>query len=870
MGNSGTYTHGFPDLRVIFKGAGGGGGGAECDADSWGRAGGPGGGLSIVFAKTIHRDGSISAGGTGPIGTKVNGGKHGGSGAGGSIRIEGYTVDLGDATVSVGTGRIAAFYEDSFTGTFSLGYLKNTGLDITDTIFADDFESGDLTEWSTSSVTDSGDLSADASADYWGDYGLKATIDDTTSIYALEDGSTTTEDPLDDETEYRARFYFDPNCATLTSGDVLNIFAGNTSSTSAFVVQMRDNSGTYQIRIGVYTDSVTFTAGTWYDITDGWNAIEIEWIASTHDGGDNGEMSLWIDGTAKETLSLVDNDTHTLTRVFLGAMGVDAGTSGSVYFDDFESRRMSYIGILPDPGIPDPEPAFNASWLKADYSYTGSQPHAVTSVEREQSVGDPVTDSYTYDNAGNMTCRVENSITWVHKYNVENRIEKVRQVNEGCSDDNEADDTQVWTFTYDGNGTRVKEVYENSTDTITKYFFAGGGYEIEDNGTTQTTKKYYHFAGMMVAMYDGTDVVYFANDHLSSASMVMDDSGDPISENRYMPFGEVRAIPGDDDPITQTDFGYTGQRDFLKVGDNPKMGLMDYRYRFLSTGLGRFISPDSIVPNLLNPQNLNRYAYAGNNPINFNDPTGHYYCPDEYDDNCLETADEILAFADLQYRYGGSGVQAYHNWLENYGVTITGDPIGDSAVRNILEAAVLAGDKIRDDLGTSFSGGHIFQETHGESEVTFDKDAKFYDEYGNELDGNCQTDLGIITCKSAMTVQNSLHEFGHIFSKYLQSQPDGLLAGAQLPYDAWANRTSVGYMCNTSPCMIHHFGYGDTAFTSVEEWADMYMNYILNGNPNYPKNGFTNATEGHGYKPYTRNQWMSYNFFNLLTSLVSP
>ena len=55
------------------------------------------------------------------------------------------------------------------------GYINNAGL--TDEIFTDDFESGDLTAWD-SSVTDSGDLSADAAADYWGDYGLKATIDD--------------------------------------------------------------------------------------------------------------------------------------------------------------------------------------------------------------------------------------------------------------------------------------------------------------------------------------------------------------------------------------------------------------------------------------------------------------------------------------------------------------------------------------------------------------------------------------------------------------------------------------------------------------------------------------------------------------------
>jgi hypothetical protein len=39
--------------------------------------------------------------------------------------------------------------------------------------------------------------------------------------------------------------------------------------------------------------------------------------------------------------------------------------------------------------------------------------------------------------------------------------------------------------------------------------------------------------------------------------------------------------------------------------------------------LGRFISPDPIVPDPGNPQSLNRYSYVGNNPVNLTDPSGH-------------------------------------------------------------------------------------------------------------------------------------------------------------------------------------------------------------------------------------------------------
>ncbi|MBI5756782.1 MAG: cell wall hydrolase, partial [Nitrospirae bacterium] len=54
-------------------------------------------------------------------------------------------------------------------------------------------------------------------------------------------------------------------------------------------------------------------------------------------------------------------------------------------------------------------------------------------------------------------------------------------------------------------------------------------------------------------------------------------------------------------------------------------GLYYYGARYYNPQLGRFISPDSIVPNPGNPQDLNRYIYAGNNPLLYIDPTGHNF-----------------------------------------------------------------------------------------------------------------------------------------------------------------------------------------------------------------------------------------------------
>jgi len=68
--------------------------------------------------------------------------------------------------------------------------------------------------------------------------------------------------------------------------------------------------------------------------------------------------------------------------------------------------------------------------------------------------------------------------------------------------------------------------------------------------------------------------------------------------------------------ITQTDFGYTGQRALNN-------GLMDYHARFYDDYLNRWTQPDTIVPDLSNPQTLNRYSYVLNDPIRYADPDGH-------------------------------------------------------------------------------------------------------------------------------------------------------------------------------------------------------------------------------------------------------
>ena|GEM_PF-4633986 len=61
------------------------------------------------------------------------------------------------------------------------------------------------------------------------------------------------------------------------------------------------------------------------------------------------------------------------------------------------------------------------------------------------------------------------------------------------------------------------------------------------------------------------------------------------------------------------------------------LGIYHYGARFYSPKIGRFLSPDTIVPSYANPQSLNRYSYVTNNPLIYIDPTGHAECRTEED-----------------------------------------------------------------------------------------------------------------------------------------------------------------------------------------------------------------------------------------------
>lgn len=144
------------------------------------------------------------------------------------------------------------------------------------------------------------------------------------------------------ETKYRARFYFDPNTITMTSGNAHYLFYGLDASANVVVrLEMQRSGSLYQVRASVRNNASTWSNTAWFTISDAPHVVQVEWRAATAAGANNGSVSLALDGVTQGSVTNVANDTRRIESVQLGAVaGIDSGTRGTYYFDAFESYRL--------------------------------------------------------------------------------------------------------------------------------------------------------------------------------------------------------------------------------------------------------------------------------------------------------------------------------------------------------------------------------------------------------------------------------------------------------------------------------------------------------------------------------------------------
>ncbi|HZM76517.1 MAG TPA: RHS repeat-associated core domain-containing protein [Candidatus Limnocylindrales bacterium] len=225
--------------------------------------------------------------------------------------------------------------------------------------------------------------------------------------------------------------------------------------------------------------------------------------------------------------------------------------------------------------------------------YTYSDPahkHAVTAAG-------PAT--YAYDGNGNMLTGDGRTLTW----DGSNRLASITRAG------------VTTTFAYDAGERRLKKASGAST---TRYL---SKHLEEINGALV---KYYFAGPILVARSSGGVKVWYHADRLGSTRLMTDASGAEVRDYDYKPFGDLQSTSG---PAAN-------ERDFTGHIRDTESGLLYMTARYHDPKLGRFISPDTVIPKLDNPQDINRYSYVRNNPINNTDPTGHIItppCPDNCD-----------------------------------------------------------------------------------------------------------------------------------------------------------------------------------------------------------------------------------------------
>jgi len=207
-----------------------------------------------------------------------------------------------------------------------------------------------------------------------------------------------------------------------------------------------------------------------------------------------------------------------------------------------------------------------------------------------------------YDLRQNLTCDSVTSRTFT--YDIENHLtygtapgatERLVYDPEGRLSKGTADGGATWVYLlYDG--TNLIGLYDTNGNMISRYVFGDGTdnpmIQMIGSGTSNMRPLYTDYHGSVIADTDS--------------------AGTLLDLYKYGPYGEPKDINNNDLWAGATQFRYTGQ---LVI---PNIQLYYYKARFYDPKWGRFLQTDPIG----SKDDLDLYAYVGDDPINHIDPTG--------------------------------------------------------------------------------------------------------------------------------------------------------------------------------------------------------------------------------------------------------
>lgn len=217
-------------------------------------------------------------------------------------------------------------------------------------------------------------------------------------------------------------------------------------------------------------------------------------------------------------------------------------------------------------------------------------------------------DSMLYDRDGNLTRRYRISDSTLFNqllfWNSINQLDSVR-TRRGAT-------TQTVRFAYDAMGRRVRK--SAGPDTVW-YVYSGPRVIAEYNAAGTQLRRYSYLPGMdnPHSVYQSGAYHFYATDSRGNVRAVVNPSGTTIeAEYRYKPHGDTLSTSG----TLANSVRYAGRE------LDSETGYYYNRARYYDPAAGRFVSEDAgdLTP-------VNRYTYAGNDPVNGRDPEGRWCVP---------------------------------------------------------------------------------------------------------------------------------------------------------------------------------------------------------------------------------------------------
>jgi RHS repeat-associated protein len=194
----------------------------------------------------------------------------------------------------------------------------------------------------------------------------------------------------------------------------------------------------------------------------------------------------------------------------------------------------------------------------------------------------------TYDLNGSLTSDGSNTYAW----NARNQLTSITGSN------------LIVSFQYDAFGRRISKTINGAT---TSLLYDGANPVQEQQSGSATANMLTGGLDQLFTRADSSCSCSAISDALGSTVALTNSSGTVQTEYSYEPFGKA-TISG---AASNNPSKYTGRED-------DQTGLYFYRARYYSPTLQRFISEDPIGL----AGGINLFAYAGNNPISFRDPSG--------------------------------------------------------------------------------------------------------------------------------------------------------------------------------------------------------------------------------------------------------